>query len=108
VPSVFHLHNVSSARELKVMVNGQYFEHDPHPVYLGITLDHTPSYKQHLTKVANNGNNRNNLLMKLTGSSLGANANTLRSSVLAHCYSVAEYCCPVWHVQHTPILLMFS
>ena len=29
--------------------------------------------------------------MKLAGSSWGANANTLRSSVL--CYSVAEYCC---------------
>jgi len=25
-----------------------------------------------------------------------ANANTLRSSALALCYSVAEYCCPVW------------
>ena len=35
-------------------------------------------------------------LMKLAGSSWGANANPLRSSVLALCYSVAEYCCPVW------------
>jgi len=36
--------------------------------------------------------------MKLAGSSWGANANTLRSSALALslCYSVAEYCCPVW------------
>ena len=37
-----------------------------------------------------------NLLMKLAGSSWGANANTLRSFALALCYSVAEYCCPVW------------
>ena len=36
--------------------------------------------------------------MKLAGSSWGAiaNANILRSSALALCYSVAEYCCPVW------------
>ena len=27
---------------------------------------------------------------------LGANTNTLRSSALELCYSVAEYCCPVW------------
>jgi len=40
---------------------------------------------------------RNNLLMKLAGSTWGANANTLKSSALALCYSVAEYCCPVWH-----------
>ena len=40
--------------------------------------------------------NRNNLLMKLAGSTWGANANTLRSSALTLCYSVAEYCAPVW------------
>jgi len=34
--------------------------------------------------------------VKLAGSSWGANANTLRSSALVLCYSVAEYCCPVW------------
>ena len=40
--------------------------------------------------------NRNNLLMKLAGSTWGASANTLRSSALALCYSAAEYCAPVW------------
>ena len=34
--------------------------------------------------------------MKLAGSSWGARANTLRSSALALCYSVGEYCAPVW------------
>ena len=36
------------------------------------------------------------LLMKLAGSTWGANANTLQSSALVHCYSAAEYCDPVW------------
>ena len=40
--------------------------------------------------------NRNNLLMKLAGSTWGTSANTLRSSALSLCYSAAEYCAPVW------------
>ena len=39
---------------------------------------------------------RNNLIAKLTGTSCGASASTLHTSALALCYSVAEYCCPVW------------
>ena len=56
------------------------------------------SYWHQLTKTAGKLQSRNNHLMKLAGSSWGANANTLWSSVLAvcFCYSVAEYCCPVW------------
>jgi len=69
------------------------------PTYLGVTLDHTPSYREHLTKTAGKLKNRNNLLMKLAGSTWGASANTLHSlwsSALALCYSAAEYCAPVW------------
>jgi len=43
-------------------MNGQYLKHDPHPVYLVVTLDHTLSYKQNLTKVANKVNSLNNLV----------------------------------------------
>jgi len=42
--------------------------------------------------------NRNNLLMKLAGSSWGANAETLWTSALALCYSVTDYCATVWSV----------
>ena len=37
-----------------------------------------------------------NSLLKLAGTTWGAQASTLRTSALALCYSVAEYCCPVW------------
>ena len=37
-----------------------------------------------------------NLIAKLAGTSWGASASTLRTSALTLCYSVAEYCCPVW------------
>ena len=94
VSSVFHLHNVSASRELNVTLNGQRLKHDLHPIYLGVTLDRT--YREHLEKTAGKLKSRNNLLMKLASSSWGAHANTLRASALALCYSVGEYCAPVW------------
>jgi len=63
---------------------------------LGVTLDRTLSYRVHLTKTTGKLTNRNNLLMKLAGSTWGASANTLRSSALALCYSAAEYYASVW------------
>jgi len=93
ISSVFHLHNTSATRELSVYLDGQRLRHEYNPTYLGVTLDHTQSYREHLTKTAAKLKNRNNLLMKLASSTWG---NTLRSSALALCYSVAEYCAPVW------------
>ena len=63
---------------------------------LGVIPDRILSYREHLRKTAGKLKNRNNLLMKLAGSTKGASANTLRSSPLALCYSAAEYCAPVW------------
>ena len=72
VSCVFHLHNASAGRELNVTLNGKRLKHDPHPVYLGVTLDRTLSYKEHLEKTAGKLKSRNNLLTKLVGSSWGA------------------------------------
>ena len=77
-----------------VMPNGQSIRHELHSVYLGVTLDCTVNYKQHLTKIANKVKSHNSLLTKRANSSWGANANTLRSSLLALCYSVAEVLLP--------------
>jgi len=96
ISSVFHLHNTSATRELSVYLDDQPLRHECYPTYLGVSLDRTLSYKGHLTKTARKLKNRNNLLMKLAGSTWGASANTLRSSALALCYSAAEYCAPVW------------
>jgi len=76
VCSVFHLHNASSGRALKLTLNDQPLRHEPHPAYLGVTLDHTLNYKQHLTEIANKVKSCNSLLMKLTNTSWGANAKT--------------------------------
>jgi len=94
--SAFHLHNTSATRELSVYLDGQRLWHECHSTYLVVTLDRTLSYRLHLTKTAGKLKNRNNLLMKLAGSTWGASANTLRSSAMALCYSAAEYCAQVW------------
>jgi len=96
VSSVFHLRNIWANRQLHVSMSGDLLKHDPNPVYLGVTLDRTLSYKEHLSKTAAKLKSQNNLLLKLAGSSWGANAKTFRTSALALCYSVAEYCCPAW------------
>ena len=66
------------------------------PVYLGVTLDRTLSYKAHIKNTKKNVGTRNNIIRKLRTSKWGATPATLRSSALALCYSAAEYACPVW------------
>ena len=86
--SIFHLHSTRSTWELTVMLVRQHLHYDPFLVYLGVTFDWTLSYKEL--------ESQNNLLAKLVETTWGANANTLRQSALALCYSVADYCAPVW------------
>jgi len=105
VSCVFHLHNAQASRELNIFLNGMRIMHDPKPVYLGVTLDRTLTYHDHLKKTAAKVNTRNNVLAKLAGSTWGANASTLRSSALALCYSTVEYCAPVWVRSHHTNLL---
>jgi len=95
VTDVFHLHNNRSRCELNVHMNGQHLKHDPYPVYLGVTLDRTLSYREHLSRAVKL-KSRNNLIAKLAGTSWSARASTLCTSTLALCYSVAEHYCPMW------------
>ena len=89
--SVFHLHNNWSHRELNVHMNGQRLKHNLTQCHL-VTL----SYREHLSRSAVKLKSRNNLIAKLAGTFWSAIASTLCTSALAVCYSVTEYCCPVW------------
>ena len=83
--SLFHLRNRELGRKLSLTWNGVDLKHCDFPVYLGVTLDRTLSYKQHIEKVKGKVRTRNNLLHKLANSSWGANTSTLRATALALC-----------------------
>jgi len=89
------IHNANARHELDIRLNGQRIRHDPTPTYLGVTLDRSLTYHEHLKRTAAKVNTRNNLLKKLAGSTWGASAQTLKTSAPALCYSSAEYCTPV-------------
>ena len=92
----FHLRNRDAKRELNVVWNETRLTITATPVYLGIHLDRTLSYKVHIQKTKMKVNARNNIIHKLAYSKWGCRASTLRTSCLALCYSAAEYACPVW------------
>ena len=90
------MRNKEANRSLKVEWNRTKLENTPHPKYLGVTLDHTLTYKEHMHNTNMKVATRNNLLRKLSNSKWGANASTIRTTALALCYYVAEYAAPVW------------
>ena len=98
--------NLLAGTGLSVYLDGQRIRHECHPTYLGVTLDRTLSYREHLTKTAGKLKNRNNLLMKLAGSTCTASANTPPSSALALFYSAAEYCAPVMTTTMMMMMMM--
>lgn len=78
------------------MFNDKQVKTNFEPVYLGVTLDRTLTFKSHLEKLAQKLKTRNNIISKLCGSNWGADADTLRIAGLALVFSTAEYCSPVW------------
>ena len=81
---------------LQVTFNGVVLKHNFNPKYLGITLDRSLTFKQHILNTANKIKTRNNLLYKLASSTWGASPATLRTAALGLVYSAAEYGAPVW------------
>ena len=96
VCTLFHLDNHKANLRPKITTKQSTLPYDPYPKYLGVTLDRTLTYKQHIDNTANKLRKRNGIIKKLAGTSWGANASVLRTSSLALSYSVAEYCSPVW------------
>ena len=91
--TAFHLRNKEANR---LVWNKTELEHTTHPKYLGVTLDSSLSYKQHIRNTKMERVTRNNLLTKLATSKWGANASTIRTTALALSNSMAEYAAPVW------------
>lgn len=85
-----------SNHKINVLFDGQVIKNSRFPKYLGVTLDRTLTYKEHLTKTAEKLKTRNNIIQKQANSEWGVDSNTLRISTIALTRSVADYCSPVW------------
>ena len=90
---------------LDVYVEGRPLPFAPVPTYLGVKMDRSLTYHHHLESLKMKVASRVALIRKLAGTTWGADAATLRITVLALVFSTAEYCAPVWcRSSHTHML----
>ena len=94
--AAFHLNNKEANRSLVVHFKGVLVSHNRSPKYLGVTLDRSLTFKDHVEKLRMKINSRNNIIQKLVGSGWGASTETLRTSAISLVYSSAEYSCAAW------------
>jgi len=71
-------------------------QHNPYPIYFGVTLDKTLTYKTHLTNITTKIGSRNNIIQTLTGIDWSADFNYFKASAVSLVYSAAKCCSPVW------------
>ena len=96
VTASFHLNNREVKRELKVYTVVNFYRSVQPPIYLGVKLDRSLTFRHHLGGIAQKLSSRVTLLRQLVGSGWGAGAKILRIATLSLVYSTAEYCAPVW------------
>ena len=94
--AAYHLNNREAKREVNVFVDNKRLECQQAPKYLGVRLDRSLSFSQHLEDVRAKVTTRVSLIRRLAGTTWGASANTLRISTQALVFSAAEYCVPAW------------
>ena len=92
VSTVFHLNNKEAKRELDVYFNTRRLNFQPTTTYLGVKLDRTLSYRQHLAGLSDKVMARSALIRKLVFTGWEASPSALRTSALARVYAPAEYC----------------
>lgn len=66
------------------------------PKYLGVILDGSLSFNDHLANVTSKIDSRINIIQKLTSTDRGADFSTLRTFTVILDYSMVEYCAPIW------------
>ena len=105
VSTVFHLNNKEVKRELDVYIYTRCLNFQPTTTYLGVKLDRTLSYQQHLAGLTDKVMVHSALICKLVGTGWGASPPALRTSAPALMYAPAECCAPTWcRSRHTSLL----
>lgn len=92
----FHLCKQQANRRLKLKFNGKKVKHDINPKYIGVVLDHSLTYRPHLTTTQKKLKPRTNLVQKIATLDWARSFKTLRITTNAMVMSVANYCAPVW------------
>jgi len=93
VCSVFHIRNHHAGYQLKVEWSpGKLLSFQNNPTYLGITLDRSLAFKDHILKLKNKVSSRVALIKRLAGLTWGCSFNVVRTSTSALVYAPAEYC----------------
>ncbi|CAK6965886.1 LOW QUALITY PROTEIN: uncharacterized protein LOC116980627 [Scomber scombrus] len=67
VTSMFHLNNKEATCEMNIMINNARLQFQPFPTYLGVNLDRTLSFKQHLVSVKAKTTAHATLIRRLAG-----------------------------------------
>ena len=93
---MFHFYNKEAIRKINITVEDSRLKSQSSPTYLGVKLDRTLSFKQHLDSVKAKTTARAALIRRLAGTTWGATTKTLRISTEALVFPTAEYCAPVW------------
>ena len=94
--STFHLNNREAKRELNVNISGRRLTCQRTPTYLGVKLDRTLPYRDHLTPLRGKVMARSALIRRLAGTSWGTSTPTLRTSTLALVDAPTECCASGW------------
>ena len=94
VSVTFHLNNREPKRELNVNISGRRLTYQRTPTYLGVKLDRTLTYRDHLTALQGKGMARTALIHRLAGTRWGASTPTLRKSTLCTRVCASGILCP--------------
>ncbi|CAM4690332.1 unnamed protein product [Leuciscus chuanchicus] len=82
--------------KMNIMVDNTRLQPQPFPTYLGVKLDRTLSFRQHLDTVKAKTNSRAVLIWRLAGTTWGTSTKTLCISTETLVFSSAEYFAQAW------------
>ena len=97
VYSIFQLKNQLAECQLQVHMSGNSILFDSTPRYLGVTLDRSLTFRQHIEKLKNKMTSRVALVKRLAGLNWGPCFDVLCISTLSLIVAPAEYCFSVWN-----------
>jgi hypothetical protein len=86
----FYLRNRDAKKRIDIKWLGDTLPYTDHPIYLGVTLDRTLTFKEHCIKTKMKIQTRNNLPKKLSGTQWGTQSHTMKTTGSALCFSIKK------------------